>query len=272
MAADSLLPKTAYPGFNRIDSVTVVRPAAATSYFGLAGQDYLTYGFVGRAVTKYAAGPDTLSVVVDQFYDNSNAYGFYARTRPNGAPIIRLGAQGYQIGDTIYFTKGDYRVALIAHGDSSVTKRLTDSLGMLVAGEITAQPMIPPYYMLFPYGSRVDPSGKYYPYQYLGIPGVDKVYTTTYVVDSDTLEFFLTMDDEGKQFGHLKSYAGDLGKVFENPNGFDFDQGSSLAFTYPHRGLVIAGLVRGKLVGAIGYNPRKEANENLIAGWVKGLQ
>ncbi len=79
------------------------------------------------------------------------------------------------------------------------------------------------------------------------------------------------MDDDGKQFRRLKKYAKNQGKIFENPNGFDFEKGSSLAFTYQGR-LLIAGLVRGKLVGAIGYNPKVEANEKLIADWVKGLQ
>ncbi len=272
MSADSLLPATTYPGFSRDDSLKMVRPGSAESRFGTEGDTYLTYWFVGEASTDYHSGKSTVSAVVDQFYDNSYAYGFYARKRPNGAPIVRLGAQGYRHGDTTFFTKGPYYITLAFSGDTASELPVVDSLGEFISKEIDAQPMIPPYYMLFPYGSRIDPSGKFYPYKYLGILGIDKVYTTTYVVKGDTLELFLTMDQDGKQFRRLKSYAKRLGKVFENPNGFEFEKGSSLAFTYPDRGLIIAGLVRGKLVGAIGYDPRVEANEALIATWVKGLQ
>ncbi len=195
MSADSLLPATTVPGFTRDDSLRIVRPDNALTQFGDSGENYLTYWLVGEASTDYSIGTNTVNVSVDQFYDNSYAYGFYARTRPNGAPIIKLGAQGYRSGDTTFFTRGDYRVTLVYSGDSTSERSIIDSLGGFISNEIDARPMIPPYYMLFPYGNRIDPSGRFYPYKFLGVLGIDKVYTTSYIVNGDSLEFF---PDDGR--------------------------------------------------------------------------
>jgi hypothetical protein len=81
---------------------------------------------------------------------------------------------------------------------------------------------------------------------------------------------FLSMDESGEKFWKLKEHADSFGKVSPAPTSFVFDNGHSISFTHPTKGNIVAGLVRQKLVGIIGYDPAK--NDRLAASWVQGLR
>jgi hypothetical protein len=77
------------------------------------------------------------------------------------------------------------------------------------------------------------------------------------------------MDPGGTQYTKLSRYASNIGTIVDVPDGFHFPE-LSVALEHPRHGLIVAGLVRKKLVGIIGYNPK--TFEKLATGWVDGLQ
>jgi hypothetical protein len=95
------------------------------------------------------------------------------------------------------------------------------------------------------------------------------VYTSLYELDGDTAMLFLTMDPSGEQYLALRRWAEDNGEMVDIPDGFTFPE-HSLAFEHPQQGLVVAGLVNQKLVGIINY--RSRSYQQLVTGWIKGLQ
>ena len=79
----------------------------------------------------------------------------------------------------------------------------------------------------------------------------------------------MTMDQAGEKYVKLKEHADSSGKVSLAPSSFPFEE-HSLAFSDPGHGQIVAGLVRSKLVGIIGYDSTK--NDRLASRWVQGLR
>ena len=142
----------------------------------------------------------------------------------------------------------------------------------MLAHEINSrisQCLMPQFFLLFPSNHRVLPSHKYYTNQYLGVDGIDSVYTISYRMEGDSAVFFLTVDLAGLKYIRLKEYARSLGEITPAADTFPFYERSGFIFDHPDHGQILAGLVRGKLVGILPY--RQESYELLGSLWVTGL-
>ena len=157
----------------------------------------------------------------------------------------------------------------VAEGvDTALTSRLL--LGQEINNRVSGPAAAPPFFILFPFKDKIVPSTKYYPNRFFDVDGLDEVYTTSYFTGGDTAIFFLTMDEHGEKFLKLREYAESIGKVSPAPETFVFDNGYAVSFKHPTHGMIVAGLVRSKLVGIIGYDSTK--NDRLASRWVQGLR
>ena len=269
-AASLIIPDMDSLDIKQVAKPQVIRPQNASDFLGGSVDRYLQYDFVGLVATKYTVGGKTVSVEIAEFAEPEDAYGHYATLRPNGIATSRVGAESFVMGATRYFTRGTFVVTLSAEDDSEANMKAVDILAEQINNHLTGKLSPPPFFMMFPYRDKVIPSTKFYRYNYLGIPKLDKVYTTDYVIEGDTMTLFLTMDESGGQFVDLESYAESAGKRIALPPAFEFDNGYGIAFEHPTYGLIIAGLARQKLVGVIGYKPA--TMERFVSMWVKGLR
>lgn len=267
--ADTLIPANieAYD-ITRSDSITVVLACDAEKELGETAGDYLSYRMVGIATAKFHVGQVPVHVEIAQFPSREDAYGFYARLRPNGIKISTLGMESYSLGNNLYFAAGEYAVTVSSEGDSEEQLSARSLLAEEINSRIT-QTTAPPFFMLFPSRYRVVPSSKYYLRGFLTGIGFDSVYTITYLVDDDTAVFFLMVDKSGGDFLRLTEHARSVAKVSEAPEAFPFYGDYSLMYDDPVHGRIVAGLVRSKLVGIIGYN--RGSYQRLGSLWVKGL-
>jgi len=253
----------------RLSPVKKIMQADADSSLGERAEKYLAHNLVGMASTEYEVSGVTVSAEVAQFASLEDAYGFYADLRPVGVGIGGLGTESFTLGGVTYFTRGEFVVTLSIDQEDSAHVAAQSLLGQEINGRIPAPPTPPPFFMLFPLADRIAHSNKYYSRAFLGMAGLDKVYTTAYLTGGDTAVLFLTMDEGGEKFLKLRKYAESTGEVSSAPNSFPFEE-YSLAFSDPERGRIVAGLVRSKLVGIIGYDSTK--NDRLASMWVQGLR
>lgn len=268
--ADSLIPGDIESvGVRSAGDMKTTRADQVQSRLGAGAERYLTYHMVGIAVAEYTVKGNQIRVEIAQFADDSYAYGFYASLRPDGIPSRGLGSESYEAGLTTRFVKAEYVVSLSCKDDSEGAVSAREVIAREIDNRIGGRRMIPSFYILFPWGHKIAPSAKFHPYQFLDVAGLNRVYTTSYLFGKDTLVLFLTVDRSGQKFIRLREYAESIGRTVASPKGFDFDQGYSVAFSYPGRGIIVAGMKNGKLVGAVGYNPRD--NKKLVTGWIKGL-
>lgn len=269
--ASDMLKQTIGEKFSRTGNLTIVRPEQAISFFGEEKEPLLlTYQFVGAASTKYKTDTDLIYAEVLEFADNQYAYGYYALNRPDGVPVERIGVEAYRAGNSLYFARGVYMVTLSADEETETSVQALTDLATAINNDLVANTKIPPYFMLFPFSGRINPSSKFFPYQFMEMPGLNDVYTSKYTVDEDTVLLFLTMDTAGQKLEWVRDYAEELDITVAEVKKLDFDNYQGIAFEYPGRGVLVCGLKAGKLVGAVGYKPK--FHNKLVSGWIDGFK
>jgi len=267
--ADTLLPSIGVESdILPLVETRVITPKEAGDYLGDAAKLYNSYHFVGLAVSHYKVRGEPVSVEIAQFPTADDAYGFYSRLRPLGVALGMVGAESYIAGNSLYFTAGQFAVTMSVE---EMTPTSNQALALL-AQEINNRigPMRTPVpFVLFPWKGKIAASDQYFVSDFLDGAGLAKVYASHYQINNDTATLFFTLDPAGEQFLALKDWAGREGRTMDVPSGLDFPD-HALAFTHPHYGLIVAGLVNKKLVGIVNY--RAASFEGLFAGWIKGLQ
>jgi len=269
--ADTLLPGDiqAYE-IRTVAPVEKVLRNDADSLLGPKAKHYLSYNLVGLASAGYEVQNVPVQVEIAQFAAPEDAYGFYASLRPDGIGTAGLGTESFSLDTSLYFTKGEFVVALSARSENDTLFAARSLLGHEIDSRIPGNATAPQFFILFPFKDKIVPSAKYYPGGFLNVDGLDEVYTISYFTGGDTAVFFLTVDDSGEKFLRLRDYAESVGKVSSAPETFAFVEGYSISFKHPSHGTIVAGLVRSKLVGIIGYDATK--NDRLATMWVQGLR
>jgi len=268
--ADNVLPDGLENfGIKRLGTVHKIMPADADSSLGSKAEEYLSYDLVGMAMSEYEVDGFTVSANVSQFASLEDAYGFYATLRPVGIGAGGLGAESFSKGKATYFTQGEFVVAVTSAEQDSAHEAARQAMAQQISSHIASPPIRPQFFMLFPMADMIALSNRYFPHGFLDVAGLDKVYTLSYLAGGDTAVLFLTMDESGERFGKLQDYAASTGKVSPAPKSIPFDE-YSVMFRNPDGNRIVAGLVRSKLVGIIGYD--STSNYRLISMWVKGLK
>ena len=251
------------------EPVQTVRPKELLAKSPKQAEHYLNHYFVGMTSGTYQMKDNSLTAEVLQFADEIKAYGFYASFRPNGIKTEKIGAESFQYGNSRYMLKNDFVVIISVIQVSEEANSVMRSLSIQIENAIIGSNATPPFFLLFPYKSKIIPSNQFFPYQYLNIPALNEVYTTSYLIGSDTLTLFLTMDQTGEKFKYLKQFAHQNGEVVESFNRFKFDSTFSIAFKDSTYGVIVAGIKSHKLIGTIRYNPK--VADKYLSTWIKGL-
>lgn len=252
----------------KVGEVRTVKPETADDYLGSSAVDYRAYRFIGMSAAGYKVQGVPISVEIAQFPTPEEAYGFFARLQTFGTPLGIVGSESFESGNSFYSAAGDYVVTLSVEELTPQTSQARSRLALEINSRIEQKPK-PMYFLLFPLAAKIGASNRYHTDGFLEGVSLEKVYTTSYAIENDTTLFFLMLDEGGLQYTKLSKYAAAEGEVVRMPEGFRFPD-FSIALEHPEHGLIVAGLVRKKLVGIMGYNPRPF--DTLAIGWIDGLQ
>jgi len=230
--------------------------------------DLSIYGIVGAARGKYTVGGIDIQVRVDQYETFEGAYGAYAMNRPNGVAKSAFGTESYRQQATQYIYNGDQVFTLAAKNADVHSLDALSKLSFEIARRLPGEKP-PGWFMLFPRKWKIDPSNQHYPETYMGVEGLDMIYTTDYDIEGDTATFFIAEDLGGEKFLALQTYAESLGETAAAPDSIEYE-GYSVMFDHPEYGKVVGGIIRSKVVGIHHFNPDKHLA--LAHLWVKGLR
>lgn len=252
------------------NATTLVRPQQIKTHLGDLSEMYLNYLFIGMISKKYQVEGNSIDIELIQFADETNAYGFYSVFRPHGIKTDRLGTESFQHGHTRYMVKGDYVVQISTENQTAKTDSTLFALCKEINNDLIGSTSTPPIFLLFPFSGKIVPSTRYYTTSYLNIPGLDQVYTTSYLVGDDTVTLFMALDTASHKFAFLKHFARDASDKTIEIKKFDFPPDQSIAFPTKDYGVIVAGLKSQKLLGTTTYKPK--SSDKLYSGWVKGIQ
>ena len=268
--AESLLPddSTIAADGSRINFSKLIRTDISDSTLTNAVQ-YLNTLVIGLIRVTYENNGKNTFVEIAQFATANDAYGFYSQVRPVGVPFDNIGTESYYSNDTLRFTKSSFVVTVTSQEDSSRYSRIK-ALATYVDQNIKAQTVQPMFFKLFPYRGQVVPSQKYYSLNFLGVEGLDEVYTIDFAVDEDTLTLFLTSDTAGTKFVELSDWGREFSEVTGAPVQFEYPDNFSLTFEHPQYGQIVAGMANRKLAGVIGY--KRATGLELGSRWIQGLK
>ena len=270
-SADMILPgNSPEKNITIVSETTNITRKEAPAKLGDKADEYLSSLMIGTVRLMYQVDSDTIRAEIAQFASIDDAYGFYSRLRPDGITLDGIGTESFFYNNKYKFTKGEYVVSLLQKRKSKDALKSFRKLAGEIAGKIEQSRRGQQFFILFPYGGQIVPSHKYYSRNFMGVDGLDSVYTVSYAADSDTLILFLSMDTSGEKFVNLSKWGQSLDKAGPVPPEFDFSSGHSIAFEHPHRGQIVAGLVRQKIAGVIGY--KRGSGSKLCSRWIKGLR
>lgn len=250
-------------------AIEVIRADALAADTADSGITLAGFDCVGVASADYAVAGKPIRAEIAQFAEPIDAYGYYAAHRPNGAPTELIGRQSFRIGGTRYVYTGDYAMTFSALDESDSSVAALDRLAKLIADKVTVQAALTPYHILFPGHDRVPGSDRFFGYRWMNVRGLNEIYTMDFMLGTDTSTWFVSPDSSGAKYLIFKDWAEDGGKRLDVPPIFKFDQGFSTYVEHQEYGRVMAGLVKGKLVGVIGYRP--EFQEQKTSQWITGL-
>ena len=138
------------------------------------------------------------------------------------------------------------------------------------APELTREQAFPGIHESFPDSARVDSVGRWVMRDFLGVDGLNDVYTMDYIIDGDSLTLFAAEDEGGVNLVRLMRAAGQTEAGVAELAGFGYDENYGVSFAHDSAGQVLAGLKSGWLLGAVGYNERR--HRDFVRGWVEGWQ
>jgi len=230
---------------------------------------YLNSLIVGLIRTNYNLSNENIYIEIGQFVSANDAYGFHSQNRPSGVAFDTVGTESYYFNDTLHFTKSNY-VVMTSSSAADDKYAAAKKVARLIESKIAERSMPPMFFRLFPYRDQLVPSQRYYSLEFLGVEGLDEVYSVDFVVDEDTLTLFLTADTAGSKFAELSDYGNDFSKIVAAPEEFEYLEGYCLSFQYPDYGQIVAFQVNRKLAGVVGYN--RATGIELCTKWIKGLQ
>ncbi len=266
--ADSLLPESTSTTRRTADP-RIILGAEASESLDSSADLYRDYQLVGLVTTRYEVKGATVFVEIAQCATGTDAYGLYALTRPHGIDTYHLGVEGYLLGNSLYFTQEQYVVTLSTFDETENGPDAMRLLAVTISARIGTAGAIPDQFGLFPDENRVLPSARYYRTGFPDIPGLEQVFTVSYLFGSDTLLLFLAEDKGGTKFLGVREYAGRTASRTSPATDFAFDDNYGLTFSDEKHGVVLAGLKNLILVGAIGYDASR--NEALVRRWIDGM-
>ena len=251
-----------------VDTLRVIPHDQLGQFLGAGFDEIDKFGPLGLAAARYQVGPSDISVELAQYRSPEDAFGAFSLNRPDGIETEPIGVEAYAVGATLYVANGNIMLTLSAFEQDSTSLARRKLLAEILVSRMPKGDF-PGFFLLFPMRWQIKPSYQYYPNDFLGVKGLDHVYTIKYNVDGYEATFFLSEDLSGEKFINLSEYAASIGPVEPAPDTIMFYGRQGIQYDDPKYGHVVTGIVRSKVVGVLHFEP---AHLNLTYLWVKGLQ
>jgi len=256
-------------GAERISDIRTFAGETLYEYIDGGAEIYHTYGFIEVATADYKIGDVEMTADIYRFSNADSAYGLYASQRPDNPQVADCGAEGFATSTSVDFVKNIYVVHVIAFERSDMAAQAVSALAKAIDTELPGDDYPPQTFALFPIENTIPGTDMFYAESFLGRSFLADVYSRRFLVDSDTLTFFLTADPGGEKFARWFELGAVDGSVQMGPEDLPYDYSRVLVADNSYYGKIIAGEKGENLVGIIGYDDNKRG---LLTSWLDSMQ
>lgn len=244
-----------------VDIADIVKTSQVETYVGESLYEYINggaelfhqYDFVEVSTADFKSDEQEIVADIYQFSSSNNAYGLYSMIRPESIEIIKIGVQGFASETSFDFVKDKFIVRLVCYDGTPEALEVMRKLATQIESVISGVSELPVMFGLFPLENRVENSEKIVAEAYLGQAGLDDVYTVDYIFDTETVQMFISADDDGAKFNILAESSVISADDMKSVKDLPFNTGKVVVLEDPYSGKILAGLKDDKLAGVVGY-------------------
>ena len=228
---------------------------------------YHLYQFVDVANAYYKAGEVEITADIYRFGNPDMAWGLFSTLRPTQPETASLGVESFKSPVSTNFVKGQFMVRVTGFEPDDATAEATLQLAQLLEKKIKGTTAKPELLGLFPTEGKLPFTEKMIAIDYMGRAGVNEVYTTDFLLDGETVTFFVAEDISGGKYLAWSSQLETEGSLAK-ADGFSFDADYSFVASTSFYGDIVAGLKNGKLCGMLEY---KKSHKEILTAWINSL-
>lgn len=237
-------------------------------YINGGAEIYHMYHFVDVATASYDKDGTEIVADIYRFENSRYAFGLYTTIRPDERQAVDLGVEGFASETTVDFVVGEFVLKVFGYEQTPETKLAVSVIAAELEKSLPGPRSRPEIYSVLPIKNKIDGTEKMYAASFLGIKGLDEMYSCTYAVGSDTVEIFIAKDGEGKLFSLFKANSVSDVKATSIASGLPFSAEACAVTLDPYYGNIVAGTKAELFVGAIGYGDNMKLFFN---NWVDSL-
>lgn len=264
-----LLPKTFENlALERSGPVELFRGESLSEHINGAAGLFHQFDFVEMATAVYVEFRVEVNAEIYRFATPSDAFGYFSTIRPANPYRVPIGVDAFTSNLDLHFLKGPYYIKLVVYTDEKPhrygMRLLAVKLNEIVPGDTT----LPPEFDLFPDRDRVEREAYYYTDNFLELEFMSEVYSQNYNKGrGNFITLFLSDDLTGEKYEKLLQLSSDWDQKTLSQQ-LPFDSGRVICFDSGEYGWILAGLIKGRLVGLVGYEKKLEP---FIDEWLSAL-
>lgn len=250
----------------RKPDVSVFEGESLFEYINGAAEMYHKYDFVDLHAAEYERGEALMTADIYRFATEDVAFGMYTTLRPDEPDTVMLGVEGFAFDTNWIYVKGAYLANVYTY--DAVGMEDVRAVAEAIAGGLEGTTAKPAAFDAFPQQDRVAYSDKIYAVAFLSQDALSDVYAIDFERDDHRFTLFMS-DDPGS--AKLEAWRAGVEEEHDPDVGYQhlpYDGGRYLHTSDSYRGEIIAGPIRGNLVGAVGYHPE---DMQILLAWLHAL-
>ncbi|MGD8238053.1 MAG: hypothetical protein PVH68_05840 [Armatimonadota bacterium] len=267
-ALAAYLPTAGAPaGVARVEGPTFYHPGNLYKYINGAAEGFIAYDFQRLATATYGYGDGPRDRVVIDLYQmptQADGFGIYSSERSPGLKFMKLGAEGYIVGNMCIFWKDRHYVKLAARTGTPEAQAILLRLARGLARRLPGRGAFPRLLKAFPPEGLVRRSEKYLAHNMLGHAFMPSGFTADYRLGEERVRLFFAIADDASAardaHQRLRDFFSEFGEVWPEAVGVG---DSAFVGREPFYGRSIIVQQDRLLAGALGA-PEDGTGEQLI--------
>ncbi len=225
-------------------------------YINGGAEIYHAYHFVDVTTASYDKDGTEIMADIYRFENSDYAFGLYSSLRPEKRQTVALGVDGFFSETTIDFVVGKFVLKIYGYDKTADTKLAVNIIAAELEQSLPGTRSIPEIYGKLPVENRLTGSENMHAVSFLGIKGMDEVYSCRFAIEADTVELFILKDPDHALLSIMKAKAKSDQNSTDILTSLGLSEESSTVMIDPYYGNIVLSSNNSLLMGIIGYSDK----------------